>query len=317
MKICNKCHEEKDFSEFGKHPGCKDGVRSNCKVCRSKSDAIYRNRTKDTRSKKGKEIRKQKSKIRRENKEKKLIDKYINIEFGSYKVTKYLGRHKYGNAEHERYYFEKECKFCGAISKNTPAAIEKWIIIQPICNLCNESVNIHTKERKCACCQVWMPANSDYFPRSKNRRFGIYYYCLECKNKKSIERRLDPEIRKREYLHTKEKLKVDHFFRFKRNIRNNIKNGLKACDWKKTSKTHELLGETYEVVRDHLQNKFENDMNWDNHGKWHIDHIVPLSSAKTEEEAIKLCHYTNLQPLWAFDNISKGAKLDWKRKYNI
>ena len=50
-------------------------------------------------------------------------------------------------------------------------------------------------------------------------------------------------------------------------------------------------------------------MNWDNHGEWHIDHKIPLSSAKTEKELIGLCHYTNLQPLWALDNLKKGNKI--------
>jgi hypothetical protein len=49
-------------------------------------------------------------------------------------------------------------------------------------------------------------------------------------------------------------------------------------------------------------------MCWDNQGKWHIDHIIPLSSGKTEDDIIKLCHYTNLQPLWAIDNMKKGSK---------
>jgi len=50
-------------------------------------------------------------------------------------------------------------------------------------------------------------------------------------------------------------------------------------------------------------------MNLDNQGKWHIDHIIPLSSAKTEGEFYELCHYTNLQPLWAENNIKKSNKI--------
>lgn len=52
-------------------------------------------------------------------------------------------------------------------------------------------------------------------------------------------------------------------------------------------------------------------MSWENHGLfgWHIDHKIPLSSAKDEEELKKLCHYTNLQPLWAIDNIKKRDKI--------
>jgi len=46
-------------------------------------------------------------------------------------------------------------------------------------------------------------------------------------------------------------------------------------------------------------------MNWHNKGKWHIDHIIPLKAAKTEFEVIALNHYTNLQPLWAKDNLTK------------
>ena len=52
-------------------------------------------------------------------------------------------------------------------------------------------------------------------------------------------------------------------------------------------------------------------MAWENYGYygWHIDHIIPLSSAKTEEELYKLSHFTNLQPMGASDNRKKGAKI--------
>ena len=49
-------------------------------------------------------------------------------------------------------------------------------------------------------------------------------------------------------------------------------------------------------------------MNWENTGKWHLYHTKPLKLAETEEDVIKLNHYTNFQPLWAEDNLKKGSK---------
>jgi hypothetical protein len=54
-------------------------------------------------------------------------------------------------------------------------------------------------------------------------------------------------------------------------------------------------------------------MTLENHGqgsgKWNIDHIIPISSARTEEEIYKLNHYTNFQPLWWEENMAKGKKI--------
>jgi hypothetical protein len=58
-----------------------------------------------------------------------------------------------------------------------------------------------------------------------------------------------------------------------------------------------------------MESLFKEGMTWDNHGEWHIDHIIPISSGKTEDEVVKLCHYTNLQPLWKTENLLKGDKL--------
>ena len=75
------------------------------------------------------------------------------------------------------------------------------------------------------------------------------------------------------------------------------------------SKTSKLLGCEWETVKQHIERQFTKGMTWDNQGEWHVDHIIPLASANTEEELIKLCHYTNLQPLWAKDNLSKSDKM--------
>ena len=78
----------------------------------------------------------------------------------------------------------------------------------------------------------------------------------------------------------------------------------------KIAKTETLLGCTVAEARAHLESQFLLGMSWDNHGEWHIDHIKPCASFDlTDFEQQKRCmHYTNLQPLWAEDNLRKGAR---------
>jgi hypothetical protein len=71
------------------------------------------------------------------------------------------------------------------------------------------------------------------------------------------------------------------------------------------------LGCSLEYLKRHLESLFQPGMTWENKGKWHIDHIIPLSLFDLEDrnQLLKACHYTNLQPLWARDNISKGNRV--------
>jgi hypothetical protein len=79
---------------------------------------------------------------------------------------------------------------------------------------------------------------------------------------------------------------------------------------KKHGNTMELTGCSKEHLISHIESMFVNGMSWDNYGEWHIDHIKPCASFDlTNIEQQKLCfNWTNLQPLWASDNIRKGAK---------
>jgi len=113
------------------------------------------------------------------------------------------------------------------------------------------------------------------------------------------------EIRARKKKRTRE----DPMYRLSRAIRSRTRKAFKSKGWTKDSKTFEVLGCSQELFIKHLENQFTKGMTFENFGEWHIDHIIPLSSAKTPEELNRLAHYTNLQPLWAEENLSKGAKI--------
>ncbi len=93
-------------------------------------------------------------------------------------------------------------------------------------------------------------------------------------------------------------------------MRNRLNNFFKYKEKTKSKKTIELIGCSWEELKIHIENQFVDGMNWDRRNELHFDHIVPLASAKNEEELIKLCNYKNLQPLWAVDNLKKGAKIN-------
>ena len=122
----------------------------------------------------------------------------------------------------------------------------------------------------------------------------IYYY-----NNKEKERKKNDTWRVK-------KLKSDGFFRMKRRLRERIRDYMKGESIGK--KTKDIVGLEYEDFKIYISNKFSEGMTWDNYGKWHLDHIIPLCEAKNVEELIKLNHFTNLQPLWAEDNIKKNRK---------
>lgn len=136
---------------------------------------------------------------------------------------------------------------------------------------------------------------------AKNRERKIAYqreYYL--KNRESV---LES---KREY-HS-ERMGVCEIYTLSKRIRSLVGASLRGG---KSSKTENIIGCTMPEFKNHIERQFTKGMNWSNRDQWHIDHIVPLSSAKTKEEVIELNHYTNLRPLWAKENLSKGASQEF------
>jgi hypothetical protein len=110
-------------------------------------------------------------------------------------------------------------------------------------------------------------------------------------------------------IYESEKRKNDSVYRITGSLRSRINFFLKSKKINKSNKTFEIIGMTPIELKEYLEKQFSQGMNWSNYGKWHIDHIIPLSSAKSEDEIYKLCYYSNLQPLWAEDNLRKSNKI--------
>ena len=109
----------------------------------------------------------------------------------------------------------------------------------------------------------------------------------------------------------REKYVTNPIYRIRYSVKERIRSFLSSRNMQKNNKTFEMVGIKPAELKDYLEKQFQEGMTWDNYGLygWHIDHIIPISSANNEEELIKLCHYTNLQPLWAIDNIRKSNKI--------
>lgn len=107
-------------------------------------------------------------------------------------------------------------------------------------------------------------------------------------------------------------MKVDPIYAMTIIVRGSIRDAISRMGYTKRNRTYEILGCSWEFFKGYIEAKFQDGMTWENRGEWEIDHIVPVSSASTEEEVLKLNHYKNLQPLWKWQNREKGANQKWQ-----
>ena len=106
----------------------------------------------------------------------------------------------------------------------------------------------------------------------------------------------------------RERYKNDPVYAMCTNVRSRTAIAFSNGGFKKSSKTAELLCCTWDELKIHIEKQFVRGMSWENKCLWHIDHILPIGKAKTIDEVVALCHFTNLRPLWAEENFKKSAK---------
>lgn len=332
MKYCNKCKTEKNDTDFAKDRTKSDGLQTICRSCRSaairsKRDKLDPSRVSRREEREHKRLDEEARAI--ERREKRLA-RETNFELEKIRSSKatfdrlmskgvILKCTHCGTEDQDKFTDSKKNKRIKRIRKILRKdAIADRIIRLDWCKDCQRKKDAEKRKERnnnfdpsvvviCSKCGASGDLSSGLFKPNKyrqaaanNRKKKPHLLCRHCNNN-------DP----------------------KRRIVRNIRNRMKACIYEIQGKvkkifdkrigvnSEDIIGCVLDEFREYIESRFPEGMTWDNYGEWHIDHVVPLSHFKIVdennmciniEEAKKANHYTNLQPLWAEDNLKKSNR---------
>jgi hypothetical protein len=214
-----------------------------------------------------------------------------------------------------------------------------------VCNKCNIEKDVTefyknnaAKDKLtyyCKICSRWYVEDNKkknrgrYLDLKKKNREKHSEHISECGKEWYIKNKGDTKFKafrreeRREYEreYSKKRYHSDILYKLSDIISSAIRLSLNEKGYTKKCRTYRILGCTYEEFKEHIESQWEDWMSWDNHGKyngeencgWDLDHIIPLSSAKCEEDIIRLNHHSNIQPLCSYVNrFVKRDIVDWK-----
>lgn len=193
----------------------------------------------------------------------------------------------FGRDRHKRDGLTVICKPCSKLVRNGYRAPPKPILT----------------DRKCKACNIVKPI-SDYYKHTAK--------CKSCTLASASLLRVPVErvlSDRPQSVYKRLKQQSDPLFKLRSNIGTLIANSLSKNGYTKSDTTVNILGCSVEEFKNYLESQFTLGMSWDNRNEWHIDHIVPISYACSEEEILLLNHYSNLRPLWSTANQAKASKL--------
>jgi hypothetical protein len=152
--------------------------------------------------------------------------------------------------------------------------------------------------KTCTKCGEIKPATKDYFWKESSGKYGLRGDCKLCSSNRKSRANYYNKLRK-----------SNQSYKLYKSLQTLL--SITMSGKQKKCKTFKYIGCSVAELKSHLENQFKNGMSWENYGKWHIDHIIPRThfDHNDESEIFKCWHYSNLQPLWASENIKKGNRI--------
>jgi len=289
-KVCKTCGTDRSVSEFGFSNETRDGYKYSCKECRREEW----NKHKD-----GYNLKRKLERQGNPDKHRQEVRKYYHDNLG--KIREERNNHYHENSEKlNQQSRERRQKNLEAFRKRDAEYAKEYYK--------------GNKDKVVAKNKRWVESHKEQeltrrikYNREHAEELREWHKEYYQKNRDKILAYLNE--------HLKIRRKTDLKFKLTCLLRSRVR---KVLDGKsKSARTMELLGCPVEDLKKHLESMFKEGMTWGNHGLkgWHIDHIIPCASfdlSKPEEQR-KCFHYTNLQPLWAADNIRKGTKTEQRK----
>lgn len=306
-KLCRKCNELLPVDKFGKNHRLKSGLHSHCKDCCNISK-----RVKNPKPKKVKEI----PIVIKPPRKREIID-------GKLYCKTCDTHHPVEMFNKKGDFYNSQCKGCQKITRRN------WLLenreeYREYRRGYDKRISDEKREVRLKLKNELLQQKSierDRIQREKDeiKRLKDEQYQYE-KEQRDIQRKLKVEEyrnsekykqlrRERNKRKFNNRIQRDPLYKFRKSLGNSIRNSFRRGGFTKSSRSYDILGEEWEVIKVHFESRFTPGMSWDNYGEWHIDHILPISLATCEEDVIRLNHYTNLQPLWAKDNLLKSDNI--------
>lgn len=298
IKKCSRCNEIKNDKYFRNIKRNKDGLSCWCLECEKEYKKQYYKKNKKEILKKqkfytekNKEKIKQQSKNSYEKNKKKILEQQkLYVEKNKEKIKKYQKEYRLKNKD----------------------KIKKQADEYRLKN--KDKVKKQKKKERIKNDEAYKKRSKKHYKENTDKIKKRVKKWREDNRDRVAKWREDNRNRLRELASNRyhDTVKNDIVLKLQMNLRSRLTQAIKKNF--KTGSAVRDLGCSIEEFKAYFEGKFQTGMTWENWGKygWHIDHIIPLSSfdLTNREELKKACHYTNLQPLWAKDNLKKGNKID-------